>query len=148
MLGYMWGHPGKKMLFMGGEIGQWSEWNHESSIDWSLLEYDAHRGLKRWVEDLNRFYRDHPPLWEKDFHPDGFRWIDCNDAENSVVAFLRKDGQGEPVAVVCNLTPVPRDNYRIGVPRSGNWIEALNSATGARPWPRPCPATVSTIPGP
>ncbi|RME42637.1 MAG: 1,4-alpha-glucan branching protein GlgB [Deltaproteobacteria bacterium] len=128
LYGFMYGHPGKKLLFMGGEFGQWREWNHETSLDWHLLEYPAHRGLQRWVEDLNRLYRETPALHEKDFEPEGFRWIDCHDHLRSIVSFLRfgKDPH-EALLFVCNFTPVPRYGYRIGVPWRGIWREILNS---------------------
>jgi 1,4-alpha-glucan branching enzyme len=128
LFGYMWTHPGKKLLFMGGEIGQWNEWYHERSIDWHLLDYPEHEGIRRWVQDLNSYYRSQPGLWQRDFVPEGFDWIDCNDVQNSVVSFLRRDADGKVrVVVACNFTPVPRHNYRLGVPYSGFWREALNS---------------------
>jgi 1,4-alpha-glucan branching enzyme len=128
MYGYMWGHPGKKLLFMGGEFGQKREWQHEESLEWHVLRYPLHAGAKNWVRDLNTFYRTQPALFELDFSPDGFEWIDCNDADNSVISFLRKGRQPEDlVLVVCNFTPVLRDNYRVGVPRGGFWRECLNS---------------------
>jgi 1,4-alpha-glucan branching enzyme len=125
---YMWGHPGKKLLFMGGEFGQRREWQHDESLEWHVLQYPLHAGLKRWVSDLNRFYRETPALYQRDFSQDGFEWIDCNDAEASVIAFLRKGAKpGDVVLIVCNFTPVPRDNYRVGVPFGGKWRERLNS---------------------
>jgi 1,4-alpha-glucan branching enzyme len=128
LLGYMYAQTGKKLLFMGGELGQWNEWNHEASLDWHLLDLPAHRGVQRWVEDLNRLYRSEPALHELDTDPAGFEWIDANDAEASVVSFLRK-GRSTPalVLVVCNFTPVPRPNYLVGAPRGGVWKEILNS---------------------
>jgi 1,4-alpha-glucan branching enzyme len=128
LFGYMFTHPGKKLLFMGGEFGQWNEWNHESQLDWYLLDQPRHGGLRRWVGDLNRLYRAEPALWRRDFDGDGFEWVDCNDSETSVLSFLRKDADGQrPVLVVVNFTPVPRQNYRVGVPLAGRWQEALNS---------------------
>jgi len=128
LYGYMYGQPGKKLLFMGAEFGQWREWNHDSSLDWHLLGDPAHAGLSRWVEELNALYRREPALHELDFDPDGFEWVDCNDAEQSVLTFLRKGGSTDDIfLVVCNFTPVPRHNYRIGVPRGGFWQEVLNS---------------------
>lgn len=128
LFGYMFGQPGKKLLFMGGEFGQWSEWYHEASLEWHLTEYEPHAGVQRWVEDLNRTYRKEPALHTVDFSPDGFEWIDCNDWENSAITFLRKGkSPDELVIVACNFTPVPRHNYRIGVPRAGMWKEILNS---------------------
>lgn len=127
LLGYMYGQPGKKLLFMGGEFGQWREWAHDESLEWHLLQYPPHSGLQRWVSDLNRVYRSEPALYQLDFDPAGFEWVDCNDVVHSVVSFLRK-GRGEDVIlIVCNFTPVPRFNYRIGVPYPGFWREVLNS---------------------
>jgi 1,4-alpha-glucan branching enzyme len=128
LYGYMFGHPGKKLLFMGDEFGQWAEWNHDSSLDWHLLEYPLHQGLLRWVRDLNTFYRGQPSIFEIDFDAAGFEWVDCTDSERSVVSFLRKgSGSGELTLFVCNFTPVPRQNYRVGVPFEGHWLEMLNS---------------------
>ncbi len=127
LFGYMWGHPGKKLLFMGGEIGQWNEWNHESSLQWHLNEFAPHRGVQGWVRDLNRFYRDTPALHEKDFDQDGFEWVDFHDWEDSVISFLRKDKNGGSVLVICNMTPVVRHNYIVGVDETGFWKEVLNS---------------------
>jgi 1,4-alpha-glucan branching enzyme len=128
LLGYMYGQPGKKLLFMGGEIAQWSEWYHEVSLDWHLLEYPSHQGAQRWVEDLNRVYRQESALYEEDFSPAGFEWIDCNDVDHSVISFLRKGrNPKELILVVANFTPVVQHNYRVGVPRSGFWKEILNS---------------------
>ena len=125
---YMWTHPGKKLLFMGGEIGQWNEWHHETSLDWSLLQYDRHEQLRQWLRDLNHLYRDEPALWQLDFEQGGFEWVDCHDFEQSVVSYLRKGREGpEPILVVCNFTPVPRLGYKVGVPRGGYWRELLNS---------------------
>jgi 1,4-alpha-glucan branching enzyme len=126
MLGYMYAQPGKKMLFMGGEIGQWREWDHNTSLDWNLLEYDCHRGLHRWVEDINRLYKSEPAL-HLDTEPAGFEWIDGSDADNSVICFLRKGVTGEAILIVCNFTPVPREHYLVGVPAGGYWRELLNS---------------------
>jgi 1,4-alpha-glucan branching enzyme len=128
LYGYMWGHPGKKLVFMGGEFGQKSEWRHDSSLEWHVLQYPLHAGAQSWVRDLNRFYRETPALYEVDFSADGFEWIDCNDTESSVIAFLRKDRtRGTVVLVICNFTPIVRENYRVGVPRGGMWRERLNS---------------------
>lgn len=128
LFGYMYAQSGKKLLFMGGEFGQWNEWSHDNSLDWHLLAYTSHAGVQRWVEDLNRLYRSEPALYERDCDGAGFAWIDCNDAEQSVLSFLRKGRtRTDTVAVVCNFTPVPRHNYRIGVPYSGFWKEVLNS---------------------
>jgi len=128
LYGYMWGHPGKKLLFMGGEFGQKREWQHEEGLEWHVLQYPLHAGAQRWVEDLNRFYRGEPALYELDFSADGFEWIDCNDAETGVISFLRKGRRPEDtLLVVCNVTPMMRENYRVGVPRGGHWHECLNS---------------------
>jgi 1,4-alpha-glucan branching enzyme len=128
LYGYMCGQPGKKLLFMGGEFGQWREWNHDESLDWHLLGDPSHAGLSRWVEEINALYRNEPALHELDFDPDGFEWVDCNDGEQSVLTFLRKGRSTEDIfLVVCNFTPVPRHNYLVGVPRGGFWREVRNS---------------------
>ena len=128
LFGYMYTQPGKKLLFMGGEFGQWWEWNHETSIQWHLLEYPSHKGLQRWVRDLNALYRSERTLHQSDFDPSGFEWVDCNDADQSVLSFIRKGkAAGETFLIVCNFTPVPRHNYRVGVPQHGHWKEILNS---------------------
>jgi 1,4-alpha-glucan branching enzyme len=128
LLGYMWCHVGKKLLFMGGEFGQRREWQHDESLEWHVLEYPYHAGVRQWMRDLNAVYRETPALYQRDFTPDGFEWVDCNDSENSTLAFLRKGHEPHDMALVlCNFTPVPRDNYRIGVPRGGQWRERLNS---------------------
>ncbi|MEM5786406.1 MAG: 1,4-alpha-glucan branching protein GlgB [Syntrophobacteraceae bacterium] len=128
LYGYMFAEPGKKLLFMGDEFGQWDEWYHETSLDWHLLENPFNQGVLRWVQDLNALYRSEPSLHELDFSNNGFEWVDFRDAESSVIAFLRKpESTGELILVVANLTPVPRVNYRFGVPRSGFWKEMLNS---------------------
>jgi 1,4-alpha-glucan branching enzyme len=126
LLGYMFAQPGKKLLFMGGEIGQWREWDHNSSLDWHLLQYESHSGLLRWVEEINSLYRSEPAL-HFDTEPAGYEWIDGSDADNSVLAFLRKAPSGESILVLCNFTPVPRENYLVGVPAGGYWKELLNS---------------------
>jgi 1,4-alpha-glucan branching enzyme len=128
LYGYMFGHPGKKLLFMGCEFGQWNEWNHDTSLDWHLLQSTPHSGLQRWVRDLNTFYRSESALFELDTEPGGFEWIDCDDSQQSVVSFLRWNRQRDhAVMVICNFTPVPRLNYRVGVPFGGVWKEELNS---------------------
>jgi len=128
LLGYMYSMPGKKLLFMGGEMAQWSEWYHEVSLDWHLLQFPPHRGMQRWVEDLNRVHRREPALHEQDFSPAGFEWIDCNDLDHSVISFLRRGRNPEEVTlVVANFTPVVHHNYRVGVPLGGFWQEILNS---------------------
>jgi 1,4-alpha-glucan branching enzyme len=128
LYGFMFGHPGKKLLFMGSEFGQWSEWNHDSSVDWHLLESPLHSALARWVRDLNTLYRGQPALHELDFDAGGFAWVDCKDLQRSVVSFLRRGRNPEDqLLFVCNFTPVVRQNYRVGVPREGFWKEVLNS---------------------
>jgi 1,4-alpha-glucan branching enzyme len=128
LYGYMYAQPGKKLLFMGGEFGQWHEWNQDQSLDWHLLEWHLHHGLQRWLRDLNTFYRGEPAFHELDCDPAGFEWIDANDSEQSVLSFLRKGPKpGGEVVVVCNFTPVPRHNYRVGVSHGGRWEEVLNS---------------------
>ncbi|MGA2629810.1 MAG: 1,4-alpha-glucan branching protein GlgB [Terriglobia bacterium] len=128
MFGYMFTQPGKKLLFMGGEFGQWNEWYHERSLDWHLLGYPPHQGIQKWVEDLNRAYRNEPALHELDNDPAGFEWIDCSDADNSILVFLRKaKSSADLILVACNFTPVPRANYRVGAPCGGFWTEILNS---------------------
>jgi 1,4-alpha-glucan branching enzyme len=125
---YMWAHPGKKLLFMGCEIGEWEEWNEEGSLHWNLLEYAEHQGIQSLVRDLNRLYRTQPALYEVDFDPRGFRWLEANDATNNVVAFARLDENGEkPVVCVMNLSPVPRYEYRVGMPTCCRWRELLNT---------------------
>jgi 1,4-alpha-glucan branching enzyme len=130
MYGYMWGHPGKKLLFMGSEFAQWREWAHEGQLDWALLQRPEHAGVRRWVADLNAVYRAEPALHEVDFDAAGFEWIDTHDADHSVIAFLRRAGDGSPLLVVCNFTPVPRTNYLLGIPVAGYWRELLNSDAG------------------
>jgi 1,4-alpha-glucan branching enzyme len=128
LFGYMFGHPGKKLLFMGGEFGQWDEWYHEASLNWHLLEYSPHQGVKKWVQDLNWLYRSEPAMHELDFSIQGFEWIEFRDSENSIISFIRKcKSTNDIILTVCNFTPVPRYNYRVGVPRGGFWREVLNS---------------------
>jgi 1,4-alpha-glucan branching enzyme len=127
LLGWMWAHPGKKLLFMGGEFGQWREWNHDRGLDWDLCKEADHGGLQRWVSDLNSAYRHEPALHRRDFSQGGFEWIDGSDSDSSVLTFLRWPDQGPPVLVACNFTPTVREGYRIGVPLAGAWREILNS---------------------
>jgi 1,4-alpha-glucan branching enzyme len=127
----MYVHPGKKLLFMGSEIGQWREWSHERSIDWHLLDGPLHAGLQRFVGALNGLYRTEPALHEIDFEPGGFEWIDCNDNETSVISLIRRGkGPDQWIVAVLNWTPVVRRKYRIGVPQPGYYREILNSDAG------------------
>jgi 1,4-alpha-glucan branching enzyme len=127
LLGYMWTHPGKKLLFMGGEFGQWREWNHDQSLDWHLLDQAPHRQTQQWVRDLNALYRAEPALHASDCSAAGFEWIDTGDAAQSVLSYLRRADDGATILVACNFTPIPRQNYRLGVPNGGFWRELLNS---------------------
>ena len=131
LLGSMYAQPGKKLLFMGGEFGQWQEWNHDASLAWHLLASAPHAGLQRWVAELNRLYRSEPALYARDYDTAGFAWIDCNDTEHSVLSFLRHGrATHDSILVVCNFTPMVHYNYRVGVPRGGFWREILNSDAG------------------
>jgi 1,4-alpha-glucan branching enzyme len=126
--GFMWSHPGKKLLFMGGEIAQWREWNHDASLDWHLLDDPNHSGVQLLVRDLNQIYRDTPALFRKDHDSAGFRWVVLDDRSQSVFVYLRLGEPGDaPVLVACNFTPVPRLGYRVGVPSAGHWTEILNT---------------------
>jgi 1,4-alpha-glucan branching enzyme len=133
---WMWAHPGKQLLFMGAELGAEREWNHDTQLDWWILDYwDGHRRLRDMLRDLNRVYREHGALWQADVEPEGFEWIDANDGEQSVLSFLRRGrdrSAGDVVACVANLTPVPRYGYRLGLPAPGRWSELLN--TDASEW--------------
>jgi 1,4-alpha-glucan branching enzyme len=125
---HMWAHPGKKLLFMGGELAQEQEWSHERSLDWHLLERADHGGVQEFVRDLNRIYREQPALWEVDFEPSGFRWLEANDASWNVLVFARFPSDGSrPLVSAGNFSPVPRYDYRVGLPRGGRWIEVLNT---------------------
>ncbi|RME87029.1 MAG: 1,4-alpha-glucan branching enzyme, partial [Zetaproteobacteria bacterium] len=125
---YMWTHPGKKLLFMGCEFGQWREWSHDEALDWHLLSEEGwHTGLQRLVRDLNHLVRQTPPLYELDFSPEGFQWLDPDDAEHSTLSYLRWGRTGRFVVVVLNLTPVPRHGWRVGVPRAGRYRELINT---------------------
>jgi len=132
LFAYQWLFPGKKLMFMGGEFGQRAEWNENSQLDWWLLDAGPyHRGLQKFVEDLNKLYAATPALWQADYDHAGFWWIDCNDRENSILSFMRQTADGtKQLAVILNLTPVPRPNYRVGLPRAGKWREVLNSDAG------------------
>jgi 1,4-alpha-glucan branching enzyme len=127
MYGYMWAHPGKKLLFMGGEFGQRREWTHEGQLEWFVLSHAEHAGVARWIGDLNALMRAEPALHELDFDAAGFEWIDARDSDASVITFVRRAQRGAPILVVCNFTPVPRSNYMVGVPAPGFWKEVLNS---------------------
>ncbi|GMV45298.1 MAG: hypothetical protein AMXMBFR66_06960 [Pseudomonadota bacterium] len=123
----MWGHPGKKLLFMGGEFAQEREWNHEHSLDWHLLEQPEHAGVQRLVRDLNALYRTTPALHEQDFDAAGFEWIDHDDARRSLLSFVRRARDGALVLVVCNFAPVVHHGLRLGVPAPGRWVERINT---------------------
>jgi len=126
--GFMWAHPGKKLLFMGSEFGQWQEWNFENSLEWAALDAPNHKGVQRFVQDLNQLYQKEPALYENDFEQSGFQWIDASDTDNSVLSFIRKaTSSNEFVVIVTNFTPVPWDGYRVGVPEPGYYKEILNS---------------------
>ncbi len=126
--GFMWTHPGKKLLFMGCEFAQPTEWNHDSQIDWDAAQRDDHAGIQRLVRDLNHLYRDTPALHARDCEPEGFQWIDSNDSDRSVLSFIRRGRDGDaPCVVVCNLTPIERSDFRLGVPAAGRWNEILNT---------------------
>jgi len=124
----MYAFPGKKLLFMGGEFAQWTEWNFERSLDWALLDYDYHRGVFKLIQDLNALYKSQPALHEMDFTPAGFEWIDFSDQANSIISFERKAREGSEILIaVFNFTPVPRHGYRIGVRQEGVYAELLNT---------------------
>ena len=127
LYGYMWAHPGKKLLFMGDELAQEREWDAEGSVDWHLLEHPEHAGVQRLVGDLNRLYRAEPALHEVDSDPEGFRWLELHDADANVLAFARFPRTGRPLACVCNLSSAPRPGYRVALPRPGIWREVLNT---------------------
>jgi 1,4-alpha-glucan branching enzyme len=128
LFGYMWGHPGKKLLFMGDDFGHGDEWWEDKSLDWHLLQYPYQAGVQRWVADLNQLYRQDPALHEVDFDWPGFEWLEVQDSDNSVFAFLRRaHNPADCIVVVSNFTPVPRYDYRVGVPVNGQWREVLNS---------------------
>jgi len=128
LFGYMFAHPGKKLLFMGAEFGQWAEWYHEKSLDWHILQYPFHQGVKKWIQDLNKIYRKEKALFEDDFTNNGFEWIEPNDWQQGVISFIRKaNDKNDKIIAVCNLTPVVRNDYKIGVPEAGFYEEILNS---------------------
>ncbi len=126
--GYFYGHPGKKLLFMGGEFAQWKEWQVNQSLDWHLLEYESHRKMQKYIKDLNFLYQSEPALYEVDFDYNGFEWIDFHDVNSSIISFIRKAKDiKNHLIFICNFTPVPRFNYRIGVPENTFYKEILNS---------------------
>jgi 1,4-alpha-glucan branching enzyme len=128
LFGWMWAHPGKKLLFMGGEFGQWAEWNHDRSLDWHLLDEPEHAGVQRLVADLSRVYRESPALWEADGSSEGFRWIDAGNVDQSVLSFVRLDASGHPgVACIANFSPATHHGFRVGLPRAGGWREVVNT---------------------
>jgi 1,4-alpha-glucan branching enzyme len=125
---YMFTHPGTNLLFQGAEFGQSEEWNFQQSLDWHLLQYQPHKGVQTLIKDLNTFYKNEPALYQKQFSGEGFEWIDYNDAENSVLVYIRKGNNNkDDLIIACNMTPVPRENYRMGVPRKGKLKEVFNS---------------------
>jgi 1,4-alpha-glucan branching enzyme len=132
LLAYMWAHPGKQLLFMGSEIAQGREWNHDTQLDWELLEDPGHKGVQSMVADMNRLYKEVPALWEQDNVPEGFRWIDANDADNNVFSFYRTGAAGDHLVCIANLAPVPRHGFRVGLPKKGRYTEAFN--TDAEPY--------------
>ncbi len=128
LYGYMWTHPGKKLLFMGGDFGQWNQWNHDYNLQWDLLEWESHQGIQKYVADLNRLYRQEPALHEVDFDHTGFEWVDCHNYQDSIISYIRRaKNPGDYVQVACNFTPVPRQNYRLGVPEKRWYREISNS---------------------
>jgi 1,4-alpha-glucan branching enzyme len=127
LYGWMWAHPGKKLLFMGGELAQYQEWSEERSLDWHLLEHEPHLGVQRLIGSLNALQINQPPLWQRDFSPEGFRWLDASDRAASVLAFNRVDDNEDVVVCIANLTPVPREGYRIGLIDNRPWRELLST---------------------
>jgi 1,4-alpha-glucan branching enzyme len=123
----MYAHPGKKLLFMGSEIGDWNEWSHDRALPWELLQFDNHRKLQDYVRALNALYHANPAMYEVDFSYTGFEWVDFHDVEGSIISFLRRAGDGRFILFVCNFTPVPRWRYRVGAPDPGFYREVLNS---------------------
>jgi 1,4-alpha-glucan branching enzyme len=128
LYGYMFTHPGTQLLFMGAEFGQREEWNFETNLDWHVLQYDAHKNTQNFVKDLNAYYKSRPAFYQFGFKPEGFEWIDLNDATNSVISYLRKGtAEQKTQLIVCHFTPAVRHSYRVGVPSAGRWVEVLNS---------------------
>ena len=133
LFGYMFTHPGTNLIFMGGEFGQTSEWNFQQSLDWHLLDYEVHSGVQQMVKDLNAFYKSHPALYEKQFSPEGFQWIDYGDHENSVLTYIRKGHDTKnDIYIALNLTPVPREKYRIGLPKKSGVVKELFNSDGKK----------------
>jgi 1,4-alpha-glucan branching enzyme len=131
LYGFMYAHPGKKLMFMGSEFGQWAEWNHEGSLDWHLLEIDLHAGRQRFVASPNGIYTSEPALFQNDFEPSGFEWIDCSDHDSSVVSFIRRGhSPDDAIVAIFNWTPIVREHYRLGVPDAGFYRELLNTDAG------------------
>jgi 1,4-alpha-glucan branching enzyme len=130
LLGFMYMHPGKKLLFMGSELAEWDEWNYEGSLHWNLLDYPLHKGVQRWVADLNKLYRREPALYTSDFSPTGFEWVDFKEWRQNIISFLRRDMERKEVLLaIVNLSAQPFFNYRLGLPRAGHWQELLNSTS-------------------
>jgi len=128
LYGYMWAHPGKKLLFMGGEFGQWREWTETESLDWHLLRAPVHKGVQKLIQDLNKLYRKHGPLWEADSDPSGFKWIEVDNAAENVLAFSRiSPSTGKEIICVCNFSPVVRQGHRLGLPHKGHYKQLLNT---------------------
>jgi 1,4-alpha-glucan branching enzyme len=148
LLAYQWTRPGKKLVFMGTEIGSWREWDHDRGIEWHLMDAPLHAGLARFVQALGRLYQGRPALWSHDHDPHGFQWIDVADRQNSVVSYARRDGT-DHVVVLLNLQPVPRERYRIGVPARGSYTCLLSSdegAYGGSDWPAPTRVEAEPVP--
>ena len=132
LYGYMYTHPGKKLLFMGGEFGQWHEWDQDRSLDWHLTEYDFHKQLQQFVTDLNHLYQTEPAMHQVDFSWEGFEWINFRDVDKSIIAFERRAADStQRLVVICNFTPIPRSGYRVGVPFAGFYTEVMNSDAAA-----------------
>lgn len=130
--GYMFGHPGKKLMFMGGEFAQFIEWDYQKALDWHLLDYDMHKKMQNYIKDLNNFYKEYKALYEVDFNYEGFEWIDCNDSEHSIISFIRKGKDWHDMLIfVCNFTPAVYENYRVGMPFELAYEEVFNSDSEA-----------------
>ena len=126
-LGFMWAHPGRKLLFMGSEFAQSHEWDADNGLDWWLLQFDEHQGVQKALRQINRVYRETPALWQRDDDPGGFEWIDANDSVSNVFSWIRWDDRGEPLVCAANMSPVPRPGHRLGLPIGGTWDEVLNT---------------------